>query len=382
VYGSGGRAASAIARLGTPVSLYGYMDSGTLDILESRAVLEGITVYPTTVQDGVQFSYHHPLDEPRISLPKHKYSSIDITAEHLIRFGMLEGDAIVHCNYAVYDPQNAGTPVPFDSNGSSATHLALVLNYGEAIRMAGSTHATPNELAKELSAKSKAEVVIIKMGAHGSLVFDNGQIDTVPAYHTDHVWKIGSGDTFVGVFGREWMITRRPALEAAHIASRATAYYCLTSGFPSQKELNIFSPVSITVSDRYREGYLPTVYLAGPFFTLAQLWIIEQARNILLDMGLHVFSPYHDVGHGSAADVVQHDIIALNKCDLMFAIGDGLDSGTMFEIGYARSQNKPVIMYVENESDESKKMMEGTDCIICDDFTTAIYETIWQAVAL
>src|SRR6185437_7667073 len=48
-----------------------------------------------------------------------------------------EGDAVVHAEWAVYDPQNEQASEPFRANGSSADHLALVLNNFEAGRMAG-----------------------------------------------------------------------------------------------------------------------------------------------------------------------------------------------------------------------------------------------------
>ena len=37
-------------------------------------------------------------------------------------------------------------------------------------------------------------------------------------------------------------------------------------------------------------------------------------------------------------------------------------------------------LYVENERDEDLKMMEGTNCIIENDFTSAIYKTIWSTL--
>ena len=53
----------------------------------------------------------------------------------------------------------------------------------------------------------------------------------------------------------------------------------------------------------------------------------------------------------------------------------------MFEVGYARALNKPVVVYSERHRDESVKMMEGSGCIMCDDFTTAVYSALWEAVA-
>jgi hypothetical protein len=37
----------------------------------------------------------------------------------------------------------------------------------------------------------------------------------------------------------------------------------------------------------------------------------------------------------------------------------------------------PVVFYAENEADEDKKMMEGSGCILCSDYVTAIYKTLW-----
>jgi nucleoside 2-deoxyribosyltransferase len=93
-----------------------------------------------------------------------------------------------------------------------------------------------------------------------------------------------------------------------------------------------------------------------------------------------VFSPYHDVGLGTAEDVVEKDLEGVRDCDVLFAIGDGLDSGTIYEIGYARALNKSVVFYAENESAQDKKMIEGSDCRISDDYVSAIYRMVWEAV--
>jgi hypothetical protein len=73
-----------------------------------------------------------------------------VAAENVVRFGMLEGDAIVHADRAVYDPQNVAFPTHFGANGSRAKHLALVLNRAEAAVLAGMPKATTAELASAL----------------------------------------------------------------------------------------------------------------------------------------------------------------------------------------------------------------------------------------
>lgn len=382
IYGSAGRAATAIVRAGGEVDLHAYLDAAANDVIELRAAYEGFQVHPTLVGESAAFSYVHGLSTPEIHSPLSRLDPIQLTADKVIRFGILEGDAVVHADYVVYDPQNPGVPHAFKANGSTANHLALILNHSEAQAICGSAKLSNEEMAKAIAVADGAEVVVIKMGPMGALVYADNSFSQVPAYSTDRVWKLGSGDNFVAHFALAWLERGLSAHKAADVASRATAYYCEHQGFATQSSIAAYTPAPLPVSTRVQEGFRPKLYLAGPFFSLAQLWLVEEARRTFLSMGIDVFSPYHDVGPGPAEIVVQKDIDAIHNCDLMFAIGDGLDSGTLYEIGYARALNKPVILYVENESEEDKKMMEGSHCILCDDFVTAVYKTIWTAVAL
>jgi nucleoside 2-deoxyribosyltransferase len=92
---------------------------------------------------------------------------------------------------------------------------------------------------------------------------------------------------------------------------------------------------------------------------------------------MEVFSPVHDVGPGPARVVGPADIEALEDCDAVFAILDGTDSGTLFEVGYARAHKKRVYALAQAVSDEDLKMIEGTECLIFDDFVTAIHHVAW-----
>ncbi len=295
---------------------------------------------------------------------------------------MLEGDAIVHGDRVVYDPQNGTSPQSFLSNGSSAKALAVVLNVREASAITRLEGGTAEDLAKAVATLNDAQVVVIKRGPLGALVYDGTASTSVPAFATERVWKLGSGDVFSAHFALRWAYEGMDAAQSALLASKATAAYCETSSVPLPTSLEHFGKPAITPSPRYLGGYRPNVYLAGPFFTLAQHWLIEQARTNLQSFGLEVFSPYHDVGHGSADDVVGLDLDGIRHADLIFAIADGLDSGTIFEIGYARALGKPVVVYSENESAENQKMMVGSGCIMTDDYVSAIYRTLWAAMAL
>lgn len=384
-FGSAGRAAAAIATLGGEVELVGYVDEAAKAAIGVRTHFLGS--HARFIAHGVGevagFHYAHGLQTPTIHRPEEAYDPIEINATHVVSFGMLMGEAIVTCDYAVYDPQNVDDPRLFSGNGSTAKHLALVLNLHEARSLLRALGTTPDEMAAKLADEAGAEVVIIKQGPLGALVYDNGKVSHVPAYRTQRVWKIGSGDQFVAHFAYAWMEERRSAHEAAERASRATALYCNgeTGVFPTREQLDASSLVPIQIG-RYREGYRACVYLAGPFFTLGQLWVVEEAKAALEGMGFRVLSPYHDVGHGSADDVVGKDLEFLRQCDVVLAIGDGMDPGTIFEVGYARALDKPVIFYAENEPGEDRKMIEGSQCLISDDFVSAIYLTAWEAAGV
>ena len=95
---------------------------------------------------------------------------------------------------------------------------------------------------------------------------------------------------------------------------------------------------------------------------------------------MKVFSPLHDVGIGAGVDVAAKDIEGLVASRVVFAIVDGLDAGTIFEIGYARALGKPVVALAESVSDEPLKMIEGMSCDVVRDYVTAIYRAQWKAL--
>lgn len=384
IYGSAGRAALAIATVGSPVVLHSYFDSSSLEVMQEKAFwLPSMSLSPTTVNELVGFDYLHDMAVPEITdVPDEPHPALQLREENAVRFGMLEGDAVVHADWAVYDPQNQHRAEPFGANGSTAKHLALVLNSWEAAQMAGMPGRRPSETAPVIAQQQGAEVVIVKMGPEGAFVWTAAGSAQVPAYRTSRVWKIGSGDCFVAHFANAWMHDKLSPVEAAMVASRATAYYCETQGFATKEVLANHQFTPIQVSARFASGERPTVYLAGPFFDLAQVWMADLAHQTLEGLGLKVFSPYHDVGLGAAEDVVDKDIEGIKQSDMLFAIADGLDAGTLYEIGYAKALGKPVVVYSERQSEEDLKMMAGTDCVICRQYTTAAYTALWEAAEL
>jgi hypothetical protein len=362
LFGSGLRAAAALGRLSDGVRLTTYVDAHRRPTLEAYAVEYGVSVDAVTIDSTLQFSYVHGLSRPWIDPPLHLLppaaEPLRVDAPAVLRYGILEGDAVVRGGRVVYDPQSTYDPRPFSENGSTAEHLAVVANQREGGIL--TRRSEVDAIGRALVEDHGAEVALLKRGAAGVRVFQAGGSVDVPAFRTETVFPIGSGDVFSAVFAHYWAELGEDPEPAAAAASRATAWYCATRRLPV--------PVEGEVAEVVREPIRPTtggrqprrVYLAGPFFTTAQRWMVDEARDGLLQQGMAVFSPYHDVGIGPATEVVPQDIAALEGCDAVFAIVDGFDAGTLFEVGYARSRGIPVVAFVQNEPEEPLKMLAGT----------------------
>jgi hypothetical protein len=229
----------------------------------------------------------------------------------ILRYGFVEGEAEVHGDWVTYDPQSPKQPAQFEGNGSTATHLAVVGNEGEVAALAG-VHSTPAgpypsvvDMGRTIIGGSSAEVVVVKQGSLGATVISDADDSIIPAYRTEQVWSIGSGDIFSSTFAYYWSILHRSPHESAQLASMATALYCSNRLLASTARLANFELTEVKRERGDASKQKPRVYLAGPFFTMSQRWLIEEARKALSLQGLQVFSPYHDIGLGDANYVVQ-----------------------------------------------------------------------------
>lgn len=375
LFGSGGRAAAALAALGE-VTLHTYVADTRRRDLEARAAsFGGVALRLTTVSATVSFDYVHPLSIPLVLPPPHmleRAPDLRVDADLVLRFGMMEGDAVVHAKRAIYDPQSAFSPRSFGDNGSKADDLAIVANAYEVRSMTREEDVETG--AKHLLDREGASVVVVKRGSRGALVLTrDGARTLVPAFRTDLVFGIGSGDIFAAAFAHYWGREGTAPEVAAELASKSAAWYCASRSAPLVNRTDLsamtWAPVQSTPGQ---------VYLAGPFFSMAQRWLVEEARTHLLGMGLKVFSPLHEVGAGPAEVVAPADLRGLDACDRMLALVDGSDPGTLFEVGYARARSLPVVALSETLSEEELKMIVGSGCRHTDDFATAIYFTAWE----
>lgn len=375
VYGSGGRAAAALLEHVEDITLQTYARTNTVKWFKSQSAdHSGIDFVPVDTGELISFRYVHSLSIPSVYPSQHRIRAngpIEVADDTVLRFGMMEGSARVKAGRCVYDPQSAFRPEPFDENGSTAQHLAVIANVSE-VKALGRKD-TPAEAAQALLDQN-AQIVIVKMGVAGALVVDHSGETRIPAFVTNPVFTIGSGDVFSALFASAWGVHGKDPVEAAHFASRGVAEYVRSMVLPiPAKAAPGLPPLE---EARAVDG---RVYLAGPFFTLGQRWLVDEVCSILHQFGLEVFSPIHDVGPGPANEVAPADLAGLDSCDAVLAIVDGLDSGTMFEIGYARAKDKPVYALAQTASEADLKMVSGSGCRVFTDFVTAMHHVVWRA---
>lgn len=226
--------------------------------------------------------------------------------------------------------------------------------------------------ANAILALHAADVLVVKRGPRGASVYTNeAEAIAVPAYRSDKIFKIGSGDVFSAAFAHYWGERLLDPAHAADLASRSVAQFVDGHFLP----LRAVDTAEDCEPAPYFDG---RIYLAGPFFDLGQRWLIEEALLTLRSMGAQVFSPLHEVGtHLSQTEIAEADLEGLRDCSKVLALLDGVDPGTIFEVGYARALELPVIALAERVQPEHLTMMIGSGCDVVDDFTTAVYRTLW-----
>jgi nucleoside 2-deoxyribosyltransferase len=374
-FGSGGRAAVA-ARAFTRVKFHTCVDKDAEHNLNLLSDVYGVEVESVRIPKTVRFRYFHGLATPDIDhFAPAAQPVVGVKGNAILRFGMVEAQGVVNGNRVVYDPQSGVNSRPFEQNGSTANELAIVANEVEVLALTG---AKSVERAAKSLLGAGAVAVVVKLGPAGAMAYSGNKAHFVPAYRTPTVFKIGTGDIFSSIFAVQWAVRGEGAFRAAEIASKAVAHYCARPVFLLEKGL-AKSRSYRAVRRRSNGQKRPTIYLAGPFFTMGQRWMVEEARSALIDMGMDVFSPLHDVGYGQADKVAQADLKALERTDVVLALLDGLDSGTLFEVGYARSKGIPVVAYLDEEKAGALVMLQGSHCALYEDFVTAIYQAAWKA---
>jgi len=117
------------------------------------------------------------------------------------------------------------------------------------------------------------------------------------------------------------------------------------------------------------------LFLAGPFFNDEEVERLDKVKTSLEKMGFEIYSTSHrnsrinlgDPGEKNRRFKLLCDDI--RKCDGVFAVLDGKDAGTIWEMGYAFAVGKPVIVFSEKDGlfslmiDQSATYLVGFDSI-------------------
>lgn len=380
--GSGGRAAALLSSVGVETVLHTVVPHGQSSHAEALAERFGYQLQSTESSQEVWFRYRFPLGRPEIHpSPVETVDQPSVEAERALVFGMMEGKPRVEADKVVYDPQDGAKSRPFSTNGSVAGSLAHVVSLSEGRALTGTTE--PLDIADALLAQPGSEVAIVKCGPQGALVATPDGQSWVHSFPTRYVHKIGSGDIFSAAFAYAWMCLDEDPMGAAWFASRCVAHYVERASDrlgpedlrAAREEAAARRLTHATTTARAipREH----IYLAAPFFNVGQQWVVDETRGALRDMGFNVFSPIHDVGAGLASDVASADLEALGRAGVVLAILDGLDPGTLFEVGHAVALGIPVVAVAEDVPPTALTMFEGSGCDIVPDLTTGIYRTCW-----
>ncbi|MDD5372342.1 MAG: nucleoside 2-deoxyribosyltransferase [Sulfurimonas sp.] len=387
-YGSAGRAVAVLSNLEKNIIFETYVANDLLDHIQYFKKYYDINLKTHQSDFLIDFSYFHSLSKPiitsNIDYSINKNEAIIIQDKYVICYGTLESKApVIRAEKCVFDFQSSKLEDVYN-NGNMINEVCLIMNFEEASSITNSENII--EIKKYLFTQIKSlKILVLKDGPFGGYVFyENSQNLQIPIFKTDKLFKIGTGDIFTAIFGYLWINQEKNKLSIQDITEQSafsTAYFGEN-----------FFDYKINILDKYKENlfrkvYLEKiniskkVYLAGPFFNSAQRWQLEDIKQLLENFKFNVFSPLHNVGTSkNSRYIATKDLEALDNSDIVFAILNDFDTGTIFEIGYAMAKEKQIIVFVENYNKNDLTMIEGSGCLIYTDLTTAIYNLVWTSL--
>jgi hypothetical protein len=367
--GSGLRAATAL-RAVADVDLHCALSEADRDAARAMCGAVGINLHHVARDEPVGFRYFTPMSAPLIDGANATSEALHVDGDTVLAFGMVEAVPMITARTLVYDPQRPRDLTALDLGNVRADRIVIVANRAETLALGGDNNiggAAANLLDQGVA------VVVTKLAAAGALVNTvEGQVRVGPK-PTTSVWPLGSGDAFAA--GLAWAYAQNPddPVGAARVGS-SVASACCGRGHPNVDRDAFEAPDAAPELD----FDAAQVYLAAPFFDLADRWLVELAYEALQSLGAAVFSPLHDVGVGGK-EVAQADLEGLAGCGAVLALLDGLDPGTVFEAGWAARGGIPLIGFARRSDDDQLKMLVGTGAEIHSDFSTAVYRAVWAA---
>lgn len=355
MFGSGGRAAAILSEITNDVTLHTYTDNDSdIEEFEKKYAIE---VKKYRRDDPISFSYFHPLSTPHISKSENFQSSIKVSGEVVLRFGLIEGDAVVDAKRVVFDPQTWKQKAIYSINGSKANNLVIVLN---ELELAHSTSA--NSLitqAQELLELNKAEAIVVKRGVKGCFVLEkSGSKNSIPSYLSNKVSKIGTGDVFSAIFAFYWGVKKKRPNHAAELASKHVACFCESGGVElGYQKIDKLIPINF-------ESFQPVTIFADQT-GLGKRYILEEAKYLLLQFGI-------------TAQVEDSLDNLANYKNPILILGETFRNLIAIENQLKKNKSK-IIVCDANCDDWFTGNSTPENITLVQDFTSAIYQIAWAS---
>ncbi|HHW41599.1 MAG TPA: hypothetical protein GXX19_10725 [Syntrophomonadaceae bacterium] len=197
----------------------------------------------------------------------------------------------------------------------------------------------------DLFFKKGVKIIVTKFGQGGSSIYrqKESRID-IPSFQSNYQFTVGAGDVFNAVFLVTYHNTKD--LELSGLSAAAAASVFIESFDFRSTPWNLQEEIK----SRRKQFIHPEqaqkikIYLAGPFFSDGERYMVSQTYHALKKCGFSLFSPWHEDGivPRLAVKSFKKNINAIKEATLIVALLDYEDPGTVWECGYAYALNKPI----------------------------------------
>lgn len=377
----GGSAFRASLAAPSTTSLVTAVEPTMTPVLLGAAKTFSLDIDDVGRDQSVGFTYLSEFLEPSLQGRSARFlRPVALQGDAGLVFGVVEGGSrSIDIARLVYDPQSTDDPALRVLAEATFDRGVMCANVQEVEAIGAG--ATLVESAQAIRAAAGLEAVVVKAGARGCFVVDSRRMEWIGAVPSSTVRKVGSGDIFSASFAHAWT-AGADVVDAARIASHATSWWVRSEVDRIPEHVLEFEYRDTSgFAELANAGRSPKIYLAGPFFTAAEYWLVSRCRIFLQHAGADVFSPVHDVGLGGT-EVALKDLEGLAPADAVFAILDGWDPGTLFETGWANRAAIPVVAAASRLDTVNTTMLAGTGAELYTDFTTAMYRAIWRGLGV
>ncbi|KIU52076.1 MULTISPECIES: carbohydrate kinase family protein [Bradyrhizobium] len=369
--GPGVRAALALSRLSPGSELFTYVErDARADLVETMSQI-GVKASTRDRRSPINFYYKHPLTSPHLEpkAPAHEGQPWNVSGKVVLAFPMFESQIMVSADRAIFEIAHNGDSVARDNNivRGEVESLALIAAEDEIPAPTGDFRDT----AAELMAAHSADLMIVRKRSGGGILFDGEVQHEIPAYVAGEWFKIGAGNVFCTIFAHYWGEKALDPVQAADLASRASAVY---AGAPAGA-----LPFSADSLSSEMEQFDPSapckVFVASPCQSMAQQWLLDQALRALWALKVDTVSPY-DLGLDGSPRKEGDIGDQLDDCNAILVLAEGADIASVLAVGLARVRSLPMVVLEEEVRASRLALWQDTGCEIARDLASAVYRSM------